>query len=104
MRVAILVLLMVTFAPAGNVLGEEPDEIPTVVLEDVLGTYSRSVQIAFERVSDIDSYGEADLAMSDSWLVVTGIPIEEHRWTAAEPEDSEPVQPVSYTHLRAHET
>ena len=96
MRVAILVLLMISFAPAGHALGgEESEEIPTVVLEDILGTYSRSVQIAFERVSDIDSYEEAELALADSWLVVTGIPIEEHRWTAAEPEFSEPVK-----HLR----
>ena len=96
MRVAILVLLMVSFSPAGHALGGgEPEEIPPVVLEDILGTYSRSVQIAFERVSDIDSYEEAELAVVDSWLVVTGIPIEEHRWTAAEPEDSEPVE-----HLR----
>ena len=96
MRVAILVLLMVSFSPAGHALGgEEPEEIPTVVLEDILGTYSRSVQIAFERVSDIDSYEEAELAAVDSWLVVTGIPIKEHRWTEAEPEESEPVE-----HLR----
>ena len=47
MRVAILVLLMVSFSPAGHALGGgEPEEIPTVVLEDILGTYSRSVQIA----------------------------------------------------------
>ena len=91
-----MVLLMISFAPAGHALGgEESEEIPTVVLEDILGTYSRSVQIAFERVSDIDSYEEAELALADSWLVVTGIPIEEHRWTAAEPEYSEPVK-----HLR----
>ena len=70
MRVAILVLLMVSFSPAAHAVGgEEPEEIPTVVLEDILGTYSRSVQIAFERVSDIDSYDEAELAAVDSWLV-----------------------------------
>ena len=87
---------MVSFSPAGHALGaEDREEIPTVVVEDILGTYSRSVQIAFDRVSDIDSYEEAELAVVDSWLVVTGIPIEEHRWTAAEPEDSEPVE-----HLR----
>ena len=96
MRVAILVLLMVSFSPAGHALGgEDPEEIPTVVMEDILGTYSRSVQIAFERVSDIDSYEEAELARVNSWLVVTGIPIEEHRWTTAEPEDTVPVE-----HLR----
>ncbi|MCH2642689.1 MAG: S8 family serine peptidase [Candidatus Thalassarchaeum sp.] len=96
MRVAILVLLMVSFSPAAHAVGgEEPEEIPTVVLEDILGTYSRSVQIAFERVSDIDSYEEAELAVVDSWLVVTGIPIKEHRWTEAEPEESKPVE-----HLR----
>ena len=96
MRVAILVLLMVSFSPAAHAVGgEEPKEIPTVVLEDILGTYSRSVQIAFERVSDIDSYEEAELAAVDSWLVVTGIPIKEHRWTEAEPEESKPVE-----HLR----
>ena len=87
---------MVSFSPAAHAVGgEEPEEIPTVVLEDILGTYSRSVQIAFERVSDIDSYEEAELAVVDSWLVVTGIPIKEHRWTEAEPEESEPVE-----HLR----
>ena len=96
MRVAILVLLMVSFSPAGHALGGgEPEEIPPVVLEDILGTYSRSVQIAFERVSDIDSYEEAELAVVDSWLVVTGIPIEEHRRTSAVPEESKPVK-----HLR----
>ena len=66
MRVAILVLLMVSFSPAGHALGgEDPEEIPTEVLEDILGTYSRSVQIAFERVSDIDSYEEAASACVD---------------------------------------
>ena len=100
MRVAILVLLMVSFSPAAHAVGgEEPEEIPTVVLEDILGTYSRSVQIAFERVSDIDSYEEAELAVVDSWLVVTGIPIKEHRWTEAEPEESKPVEHLRFLHM-----
>ena len=99
-RVAILVLLMLSFSPAGHALGgEEPEEIPTVVLEDILGTYSRLVQIAFERVSDIDSYEEAELAVVDSWLVVTGIPIKEHRWTEAEPEESEPVEHLKGSYI-----
>ena len=100
MRVAILVLLMVSFSPAGHALGGgEPEEIPPVVLEDILGTYSRSVQIAFERVSDIGSYEEAELAVVDSWLVVTGIPIKEHRWTEAEPEESEPVEHLKGSYI-----
>ena len=93
MRVAILVLVMVVFAPAGKALGEvEPENRPTVVLKDVLETYSRSVQIAFDRVSDIDSYEEEELVRVDSWLVVTGIPIEEHHRTTAEPDETEPVK------------
>ena len=43
-RVAILVLLMVSFSPAGHASGaEDREEIPTVVVEDILDTYSRSV-------------------------------------------------------------
>ena len=34
----------------------------------------RAVQLAFERVSEIDSYNEDILAITKSWLVVTRIP------------------------------
>ena len=92
MRVAVLVLVMVVFAPSGQTLGEAgPYNSPSVIQEDVMDTYSRSVQIAFDRVSDIDSYEEEELARASSWLVVTGIPIEEHHMTAAQPEETEPV-------------
>ena len=85
--------MMIVIAPAGQVIGEEePVNTPTVVFRDILGTYSRSVQNAFDRVSDIDSYEEEELAEVESWLVVTGIPIDEHKWTEAKPEDIEPVK------------
>jgi len=92
-RAPILVLMMIVIAPAGQVIGEEESvNTPTVVFRDILGTYSRSVQNAFDRVSDIDSYEEEELAEVESWLVVTGIPIDEHKWTEAKPEDIEPVK------------
>lgn len=93
MRVAVLVLVMVALSPSGQILGETgPYYSPSVIMEDVMDTYSRSVQIAFDRVSDIDSYEEEELARANSWLVVTGIPIEEHHMTAAQPEETEPVR------------
>ena len=44
MRVAVLVLVMVAFSPSGQILGEAGTyNSPSVILEDVMDTYSRSV-------------------------------------------------------------
>ena len=92
MRVTPIVLLMMILAPVGQSLGDDMGQHGTLENSEVLHTYSRGVQIAFERVSDLERYDEQDLTRTDSWLVVTGIDIEEHPLTKASPDSSTPVK------------
>ena len=91
MRVASLVILIVIFAPFGQVLAEDDDGSAPVIVNDVMKSYSKTVQAAFDRVSDIEMYDEDSLDEVNSWLVVTGVAIEDHHNTEAKPDDSEPV-------------
>ncbi len=91
MRVASLVVLIIIFAPFGQVLAEDDDGSAPVFVNDVMKSYSRTVQTAFERVSDMEMYDEDSLAEVNSWLVVTGMAIEDHHDSEAKPDDSEPV-------------
>ncbi len=92
MRVASLVIVIMVFAPFGHVLAEEKDTgTAPIVVNEVMQSYSRDVQIAFERVSDMDLYDVDSLAEVDSWLVVTGVSSENHRNTEAQPDEIEPV-------------
>ena len=91
MRVASLVILIIIFAPFGQVLAEDDDGSAPVIVNDVMKSYSKTVQAAFERVSDIEMYDEDSLDEVDSWLVVTGVAMEDHHNTEAKPDDSEPV-------------
>ena len=58
----------------------------------ILESYSMEVRVAFARASDIGSYEESVISQTESWGVVTGIPIEEHYRTIARPDSSEPVR------------
>ena len=91
MRVASLVVLIIIFAPFGQVLAEDDDGSAPVFVNDVMKSYSRTVQTAFERVSDMEMYDEDSLDEVNSWLVVTGMAIEDHHNSEAKPDDSEPV-------------
>ena len=91
MRVASLVILIIIFAPFGQVLAEDDDGSAPVIVNDVMKSYSKTVQAAFDRVSDIEMYDEDSLDEVNSWLVVTGVAIEDHHNTEAKPDDSEPV-------------
>ena len=91
MRVASLVILIIIFAPFGQVLAEDDDGSAPVIVNDVMKSYSKTVQAAFERVSDIEMYDEDSLDEVNSWLVVTGVAMEDHHNTEAKPDDSEPV-------------
>ena len=91
MRVASLVILIVIFAPFGQVLAEDDDGSAPVIVNDVMKSYSKTVQAAFDRVSDIEMYDEDSLDEVNSWLVVTGVAMEDHHNTEAKPDDSEPV-------------
>ena len=92
MRVAALVILIMVFSPFGHALAEGEDVgSATIVVDDVMQSYSRTVQIAFDRVSDMGLYDEETLDGVDSWLVVTGVAMEDHPHTEAQPDEIEPV-------------
>ena len=90
MRVASLIITIMVFAPFGQALAEVGDvDSAPIVVDDVMQSYSRTVQIAFERVSDMSLYDGDDLAGVNSWLVVSGVAMENHRYTEAQPDEIE---------------
>ena len=92
MRTALAVLIILLFAPLGGVIADsagQPDDLG-IEGDEILPTYSRAVQLAFERVGDMSGYSEEDLEGVHEWLVVTRVPIEKHQLTKAAPESSEP--------------
>ena len=92
MRVASLIIVIMVFAPFGQALAEVGDEDSApIVVNDVMQSYSRTVQIAFERVSDLSLYHGDTIAGVNSWLVVSGVAMENHRNTEAHPDEIEPL-------------
>ena len=91
MRTALAVLIILLFAPFGGVLAGSAGQPVDLGIEgdEILPTYSRAVQLAFERVGDMSGYSEEDLSGTHEWLVVTRVPIDKHPWTKAAPESSE---------------
>ena len=95
MRVAFLVLAMLLLSPIGNVNAASNEvEAESLDINErlILQSYSRAVQLAFERVSVIDAYNENTLVGTKSWLVVTGIHPEDHFSTFAAPDEIEEVE------------
>ena len=87
MRMALAVLIILLFAPLGGVIADsagQPDDLG-IEGDEILPTYSRAVQLAFERVGDMSDYSEEDLEGVHEWLVVTRVPIEKHQLTKAVP-------------------
>ena len=92
--------MMVVFAPFGQVLAESDDVgSAPVVVTDVMKSYSRTIQVAFDRVSDLGMYDKDSLAEVNSWLVVTGVRMEDHHNTLAKPDDSEPVEVLKGSYI-----
>ena len=90
MRYALVVLTLLLLAPVGTSFAEvAEDDIEPFENEAIMPTYSRAVQLAFARVSDIDSYDSTELSEAYSWLVVTWIPKEKHIATIGSPDESE---------------
>ena len=92
MRTALAVLLVLLFAPFGGVVSGSAGQPVDLGIEgdEILPPYSRAVQLAFERVGDMNGYSDEDLSGTHEWLVVTRVPIDKHSWTKAAPESSEP--------------
>ena len=92
MRTALAVLVILLLAPFGGVATASPGQPVDLGIEgdEILPTYSRAVQLAFERVGDMSGYSEEDIVGAHEWLVVTRVPLEKHGLTKASPELSEP--------------
>ena len=90
MRIVSLVTVMLIFSPIGHSTAEELQDSEPLVSSKIIHTYSRAVQNALDRVSNIDSYDESQLLRTESWLVITGVPIEYHQRTIASPDSSKP--------------
>ena len=88
-----MLVLILVLAPSGQALSIQNDGEESLILVsgNVMQTYSKSVQNAFERVSEIGLYDKEELEMVNSWLVVTGVPIENHDVLVNPPEKSDPV-------------
>jgi len=92
MRTALAVLIILLFAPFGGVATASPGQPVDLGIEgdEILPTYSRAVQLAFDRVGDMNRYSDEDLETVHEWLVVTRVSLDKHGWTKAAPESSEP--------------
>ena len=92
MREALAVLLVLLIAPLGGVVSGSPGVPVDLEIEgdDIMPTYSRSVQLGFDRVEDLSQYTEGQLSETNEWLVVTRVPIHKHSLTKAAPEFTEP--------------
>jgi len=89
-RDAIVVLFILLATPLGTSLAQHPEE--RAIEDDVpemMPHYSRAVQLAFDRVADLEKYQGDVLSETVEWLVVTGIPVEQHSITAASPDETE---------------
>ena len=90
-RSVVIVLVMLVMTPFGGVVAgssELPEEL-RIEGDEIMPSYSRAVQLAFDRVSDLNSYTDEILSQTEEWLVVTRAPMELHHLTKASPDTSE---------------
>ena len=80
MRTAIFAVLILVIAPISGLVTAE-NENQQNALEDeqnlILPTYSVAVQLAFERVSDLEQYSKEELDNAEEWLIVSTNNIDE---------------------------
>ena len=99
-RSVVIVLVMLILTPFGGVVADSselPEEL-RIEGDEIMPSYSRAVQLAFDRVSDLDSYTDEVLSQTSEWLVVTRAPMELHHLTKASPDTSEeaPILPGAF--------
>ena len=89
-RSVVIVLVMLVLTSVGGLVSgySEPDDLG-IEGDEIMSSYSRAVQLAFERASDLDSYSNQVLSQTEDWLVVTRVPIDKHEFTVASPDSSE---------------
>ena len=83
-RTVVIVLVMLILTPIGGVVsGSSDSESIRIEGDPIMPSYSRAVQLAFDRVSDLDSYQKEVLEQTVNWLVVSRVPIDKHEFTIA---------------------
>ena len=89
MRTSFAVLTILLLAPiSGIVSGDAVPELDLEIGEEnILPTYSRAVQLAFARVSDMDQYSIETLKSTNDWLIVTQVSIEKQFLLKSAPEE-----------------
>ena len=81
MRSAVFAFLILFLAPFSGFVAADSD-INLEIEEDIelmIPTYSIAVQLAFERVSDLDQYSIEEIKDTKQWLIVTGNDIENQK-------------------------
>ena len=88
MRTAAMLLVLMLVSPVAAAIVDDQEVQINLEIdgEPILPTYSLAVQLAFDRVEELDQYSEDQLAETDEWLVVTQIPLEKQIWSVASPE------------------
>ena len=77
MRTTAMLLVLMLVSPVAASIGEGQNYDIDFEIdgENILPTYSRAVQLAFDRVEDLEQYTDDELSQTNQWLVVTQIPI-----------------------------
>ncbi len=91
MRATAMLLVLMLLSPVAAAMTDEQEIRIDLEIdgEPIMPTYSRAVQLAFDRVADLDSYTDDQLAQTHEWLIVTSIPLEKQIWSVASPEKVE---------------
>ena len=86
-RVTAMLLVLMLVSPVIATAGQEQtiDFDFEINGDPILPTYSRTIQLAFDRVGDLDRYTPTELSQTNEWLVITQIPIEKQFFTSAKP-------------------
>ena len=87
MRYAVTMVLIILMMPLSGIVSAENKTVEkdSFQTDSILDSYSMPVRIAFDRVSNLESYTTEELHHSREWLVVTSIPISEHHMTHSKP-------------------
>ena len=106
MRTTIFAVFILVFAPiSGLVVADNKSQQNLLEGEQnlILPTYSVAVQLAFERVSDLEQYSTEELDNTGEWLIVSANNIDDQLKMMPEvtsiQETSQLQGTVSYTHL-----
>ena len=79
MRYALGLSIVILLSSINVVTSEVNTSLESEEESSIISDYSRAIQIAFERVSNLENYDERTLKETTDWVVVTKIPYEVHK-------------------------